>query len=750
MNVEKSMTVSRAEAWAANAVRNTTESDIRDLWRLIWRRKHFIVIGAIVFGALAYFITSNMTPKYTATATVMLQPRDTNLLEGIESVVSGLPFSDDVIRGEIVVLNSNALIGRVVDELGLISDPEFNANLRAEPGLTDRVMSLVPESWRTWLGGLTGGDEPATPGDPALQAADLRQGVIGALQDNLQIEQVGITLAISIKATSADRVKAARIANEMANQYLINQLETKFETTRLATEWLGDRVSELRENVEAANAAVESFRERMAIDQGQTVELTNQQLSELNLQLIEARTERAAAEARYEQVSRQVRSGGAQSAAEVLSSPLIQGLRAQEAELIRRAAELSTDYGDRHPVLVNVRNELRDLRSTIARETNKIVERLRGDMEIARAREAELQQAVQGLQGQALDQSRASVQLRQLESDAEAKRSLYNSFLARFNETSQQRDFQQPDAQIIALAPIPREPSSPFVKLITVAAAIFGAGVGFGMIFLTEVFDSTIGAIQEVPSETGLSVLASIPSVDLSRRETMVDHVIKKPMSQLAENVRALRTTLLLSGSGSPPKVIAVTSSSSREGKSSLTSMLATIWARSEQRVIIVDTDCRHPNVHRLFSIPHDKGVLAVLADRVDLEEAIVHDPKSRVDILPTEQSPRDAVNQFEPAAVQAMFSRLREKYDVILVDTPPVLSVADTRIVSKFADTVLYAVRWRKTPRDAVRQGIEQLYRDNINVAGVVVTQVDFRKLSEYGYRGETYRTGDSRYYLD
>ncbi len=750
MNVEKGMTVSRAETWAANVVRNTTESDIRDLWRLIWRRKYFVIIGAVLFGAMAYFITSNMTPKYTATATVMLQPRDTNLLEGIDSVLSGLPFSDDAIRGEIVVLNSNALAGRVVDELGLISDPEFNAQLRTEPGLTDRIMSLVPESWRARLNDWMGGGEADPPLDPALQAADLRQSVIGALKDSVDIEQVGITLAIDIKATSTDRVKAARIANEIANQYLINQLEAKFETTRLATEWLGDRVSELRENVEAANAAVETFRERMALDQGQTVEVTNQQLSELNIQLIEARTERAAAEARYQQVSRQVRAGGAQSAADVLSSPLIQGLRAQEAELIRREAELSNDYGDRHPVLVNVRNELRDLRATIGRETNKVVERLRGDMEIARAREAELQQAVQGLQTQALGQSRASVQLRQLESDAEAKKNLYDSFLARFNETSQQRDFQQPDAQIITQAPIPREPSWPFVNLFTAAAVILGAGVGFGMIFLTEVFDSTIGAIQEVQTETGLSVLASIPSVDLRRRETMVDYVLRKPMSQLAENIRALRTTLLLSGTGTPPKVIAVTSSSSSEGKSSLTSMLGTIWARSEQRVIVVDSDSRHPRVHQMFSISNERGVLAVLADRVDLDDAIVRDPKTQVDILPTEQSPRDAVNQFEPAAVQAMFARLREKYDVILVDTPPVLSVADTRIVSKFADTVLYAVRWRRTPRDAVRQGIEQLYRDNINVAGVVVTQVNFRKLSEYGYRGETYRTGDSRYYLD
>lgn len=193
MNVEKGMTVSRADSWAANFTRNTAEGDIRDLWRLIWRRKHFIVIGAILFGAIAYFITSSMTPKFTATATVMLQPRDTNLLEGIESVVSGLPFSDDVIRGEIVVLRSNNLVGRVVDELGLISDPEFNARLRAEPSMRDRVMALIPESWMAWINDLTGGDEPKPEPDPAVQAADLRQSVIGAVKRSVDIEQIGIT-----------------------------------------------------------------------------------------------------------------------------------------------------------------------------------------------------------------------------------------------------------------------------------------------------------------------------------------------------------------------------------------------------------------------------------------------------------------------------------------------------------------------------------------------------------------------------
>lgn len=723
--------------------------DLRAILGILRRGKWLLVFSTLICLGIGFVVAKQIVPVYAASAKVMLNTRETNIVD-IENVLSGLPADAGAVAGEIELITSYQLLDRVVEKFRLERDREFNpppGNAPFWQGWWDGLKDALPEDVRIALGlGLPGIEIPS-----ALPAEDAeRVAVVSRLAAALNVTQERRAPIISISITSLSREKAVLLTNAVAEQYVVDQLEAKFEATQRATSWLNDRVADLKQKLEQSEAAVEAFRATMSADDGQGIELTQQQLGELNSQLIAARAERAEAEARFNQVSRLRNQSGAAAAADAVSSPLIQTLRGQRADLLRREAELATRYGDRHPRMINLRAEIADVNSAIAAEARTTLSGLQNDVEVARARERTLEANLRSLEQRSIQQSRGSVELRQLQREAEANRLIYENFLTRFKETSEQEDLQQADARLISPAKQAGFAGTPTSYILGGAAAL-GLALGLGLLFMFEHLNNTFRSEEELEEKAGAPVLASLPRFGRRRRRSQaLEYVRDNPTSALAEGIRSLRTALLLSNIDNPPKVVMVTSSLPAEGKSTTCLLLAKMSVQMGRSAVIVDCDIRRPTLHKTFNISGDHDIISVLDGSASLEDVIHVDEASGLHVLPTLKATPQAADILSSNRFRSLIEELAKIYDLVLLDSPPILLVSDAGVIGKHVDATVYAVHWDKTPREAAIRGIKQLRDLGVAVSGTVLTLVNRKRQAQYSYYRYGYSYYDNSYYAD
>ena len=711
-----------------------------NILRMLWRRKWLAIASMFLFMALALAYLSQVTPIYTASTSLMLDTRQKNIVD-VENVLSGINVR--ALSSEVQVIRSSQLIGRVVDKLHLDRDPEFNARLRP-PGFRTRLkQSDFYQGIRNIL--VDAGIARLRKAEP-LSASEndyrLRAGIIAGVQGRLRVEQLPRTVVLTLSFRSSDPKKAALLVNAIADQYLNDQLEVKYDATRRASSWLTERLDDLKAQVEKSEGAVEAFKARQVATSGQGAGLMAQQMTQLNSELITARSKRSEAEARYNQLNSRLKAGDPLAAAEILSSPGVARLRETQAELKREEAELSARYFDRHPKMVKIRAEIQDVENGLRNEIGKVVQNLRGELAVTRSRERSLQQSLRELESRAVRQNQASVGLRQLEREAEANRSIYENFLSRFKETTAQEDIQDTDVRVISRAEIPGGPSSPKRQLILAGAAVLGLLVGGGLILLLEVMNNGFRSPAEAEAVLGLVTLGSVPMLRGSgrKRRDVLDYVVNKPVSALAESFRSLRTSLLLSNVDHPPKVVLVTSSIPGEGKSTTSLLLARISVALGRKVVIVDCDLRRSTIHNTIGISNDASVVDVLSGHLPLEDAIYKDEVSGLDIIPAKPTAASSIDLLSSENFVQLVDQLREKYDMVILDSAPILAVSDALVVGNLADSVLYVIKWDDTPKAAVSSGVQSMLDANLKIAGVVLNQIDMKKSSAYGEYGSYY----------
>ena len=722
--------------------------EFRQILLTLWRRRIFILAMTGLVTIIAILVVVQIKPRYTASTQAMIESRQ-NKVTDIESVVSGLSPDMAAVLSEVEVIRSRSLLERLVFKLALHRDPEFNADLKKEPAWRAYIKpeTYIPLDWLISLGL----KKPEQILPPSEEAARTTSQVVSAVQNRLSVAPVRRSLVISISFVSEQPRKAALIANTIADLYIVDQLESKFDATQRATSWLSERLTTLKDNVETAERAVETYRVSVSNQVGQRTEMTSQQISELNTQIILAQTKRAEAQARLDQVERLLNAGGAEfsSAAEVLNSALIQRLRSQEAEVIRKVSELASRYGDRHPTMIKAKNELRDLRLSIEGEVKKIAQSLRNEMIVARAREATLQRNLDRLESRNSVQSRAAIRLRELEREAQSNRVLYENFLNRFKETSSQENLQQADARIISRADVPASATFPKTKVSVLIAAVFGFFVSVILVFLLERLQNTFRSTEDLETETGSPVLGIVPSVsNLLGRDVVARWITEKPTSSAAEAIRNLQTSIRLSDVDNPPKIVSVSSSTPGEGKSTLAVWLAQLTAMSGKKVLLIDCDLRKPSVHRSLKISNEYTIIDVLSEACRTADAVQKDDETGLFIITAKDAGGNALDLLSSKQMIDLLKGLREQFDLIVLDAPPILAVADARVIGRLADKVVYAVRWNETPKGLVRTGLKVALEAGIDLAGVVMTQVNTKKHAYYGYHDYGYYYGKYKGY--
>ncbi|WP_422027214.1 GumC family protein [Pyruvatibacter mobilis] len=718
--------------------------DVRHIFNVLRRRLSVIFGTMAVITGITLLVVFQLTPQFTATSLVLIDPREQQVVD-IEAVMSGLPPDSAAIDSEVEVLRSRTLAARVVDQLELVADPEFNSAL-TEPGL---LAALDPRRW-------FGSDQPV---EEATRDQRETNRVIDAFQDRLSVGRRGLTYVISISFRSPDARKAALIANTVADLYVLEQLEAKYEATRRANEWLNDRLSELRAEVRAAEEAVEIFRTENNLVSASGLTVNEQQLAELNGQLILARADLAEREAKFNRYRELRRTGtGADTLADVLQSPVIAQLRQQEAEVTRRLAELSSRYGDRHPEMIKVRAERRDLAVAIDREVSRTVANVENEVAVTRTRVASLEKSLRELEGRSGEGGLKEVKLRELESDAQAVSSLYESFLERFRQTSEQTDLQEADARILSQATVPTSPSFPRKGLFLVLALFASGGLGVALAFLLEHLDDAFSSVSQLEKGLGLPHLASVPDVAADVGSAIAapfDIILKRPLSAYTESFRALRSAIALSNVDQPPRVVLVTSALPADGKTTTAISLARASASAGVRTVLLDCDLRRPNVHKNLKggsgTGPAAGIVEVLAGQAELDDALITDEPSGLSYLPVKAGAANPPDLLGSKHMENLLASLRETFDMVVIDSAPVLPVVDSRVLSRRVDKTLFVVRWRNTPRDAAGNAIKDLTEAGADIAGVVFERLDLKKQKKYTYGDSGYYYGRySKYYVN
>ncbi|MHB8286434.1 MAG: GumC family protein [Caulobacteraceae bacterium] len=710
-------------------------------------RRHlrlFIVVTLLVIAAVA-FVTLSSAPRYTADATVLIHEHTPDVLHlnaitPQDSQAQTLGTDSSAVDTEVEILKSRSLASRVVDQLHLDADPEFNGALRPPGRLASLKKSLMG----------------APNVDPAAAKQQQYEGVVSTVLSNLLVKRTGTTYTIDVGFTSFSPAKAALIANAFAQRYLTEALDAKIDDSTNATSWLNTRLDQLKKDVEAADNAVAQYKIQNNLMSAAGSTLTEQEISNIDTQLATARAADAEQDARLKTAERQLAAGSnGGDIGEVLNNSVIGSLRAQRAQASAQLADLQARYGDKHPDILKARRALADIDIQIQGEIQRVISNLKAQSEIAHTRTASLAASAGQTRNTLAGNNQALVRLDELQRNDDAVRAIYEGFLARYKEANAKDGIQQPDARIVSQAKQPTAPSAPNKKLDMFLALVLGLVAGTGAIILSEMLERGVSSVADIENAFSLPALGEIPTLASTldgrlgrRRLDPVAYVVAKPLSRFAESFRNLRTTLLASRTGTPVKVIAITSSLPGEGKTTTALCLARTVAMSGSKVVIVDCDLRQRSINRALAVEPTAGLMEVLSGTTPLQQALIQDNETSAWILPLTKAaftPRDV---FGSEAMERLLDVLRSEFDVVILDTAPVLAVADTRVLSPRADVVLFLTKWRKTSRHAVLAALRGLNSPGTFVAGVALTQVNIREQARSGEGAGHYYRAYRKYY--
>ena len=736
---------SRQVVPVASASESAGESTvgIRDLVLALARRWRLAFSIGIAVFALAFVIQIVQQPKYTARASILINPRQENVVAEDQALSRGTPNSAAV-DSETEVLRSRGLLERLVQRDRLAEDEFWNSYLQPK-GIIGQLKDVIRSS--------------LTPPKPeTIDRTDrINDRLVNRVENAISVRRRAVSFVIDVSATTSDPVKSADLANSLVDLYFESGLEARTESGERASGWLAERMTELRLNVQRTEAEAEAYRSSSGLLSSSGVSLTEQQTTDLQTSVIEARADLAEAEARYEQVQNLIDSGSApDSIAGVLSSNVIRDLRAREADLVRRQTELESTLGELHPSVQSGRAELTNVRGQIYAEVGRIAQNLRNEVEVSESRLRALENNLTGLRTELVQDNVSQVRLRELEREAAAARTVYERFLERFHEVSDQGRLAPAEARVISAARPPASPSSPKLSIALVIAMGIGVVLAFATVIFIEVLDSSVRSADEIEQRLNVPVLVSIPTVaNKAMRYTSpserhpAGYLLERPISAYAEALRVLRSSIMHSALDRCGRVIAITSALPAEGKTTTSLALARTFANAGESVILVECDIRRKSLNVLLQLEPTKGLLEVLQGEADLASVVDRDEQSSVHILPVASqqsfSPRD---MFGSEAMRNLIETLRATYDVVLLDCAPVLAVADVRDLVAGADLTIVVARWGKTSSRALAAALRQLAIHGGVILGVALNNVNPRvpgrsSYSEalyYGSVGESY----------
>ena len=664
--------------------------DLKDLIRALWNGKIWIISATVLLGLLgviyAYIL---VTPIYQASTVIILETEEQQIVD-LTSVLPGLGTDTTAINSEAEVLQSRSVMKRVVESAGLLEDPEFNPTLR-------------PTGIKTKIKALIAGPQP----EPTEQ--QILDSTISNLLEATSVKIVPSTYVIEVTVKSEGPRKAAALADQIAEEYITNQLDVKYEATRKASTWLTDRVAELKVSLEDAESRVAAFSANSTVVSPESVQLLDRQLKDMRDRQQTLMTAAENAKAAVDALEAAL-SGSAQDKIQAAEDTRLLEIYEQEGA--------GFAFDTRYDLLL----------SRAKLQYSRMTTQVAGVSDTLTTLEADIS-----------EQNQQLIELQQLTREAEASRLLYEYFLSRLKETSAQEGIQQANSRILSNAVVPNQPTEPRKNLIVAAALMLGMFAGSAGVLLRESAQNSYRLPQQLEAETGLPVMGQIPLLPVKSRREGLEYLAAKPTSAAAEAIRNLRTSVLLSNVDNPPKVIMSTSSLPGEGKTTISFSLAQNLIGMGKKVLLVEGDIRRLVFSQYLDEKDAKGLISVLSGDVRLQDAVLKDPIIEADVLVSEPSNVNAADLLSSDRFQVFLKEARELYDVVIIDTPPVLVVPDARVVAQHVDAVLFTVHWDKTTKTQVQEALRMFESVGVHVNGLVLNQINAKGMKRYGY-GENY----------
>ncbi len=684
--------------------------DRQDLAGVYSRFKRHTPLGAAIifsFVVLAIIATQFMPKKYTGKVQLAFAPQSSIIKNIADPGLSDLAREAEI-EAQLQFARSLAVANQVVKTLGLAKDPE-----------------IANEAKRFKSGG-----------------AD---AVAAAVLDNFGARRVGQTPLIELTFTSSNPITAAKVANAFADSYLQNQVTQKLAQSKSTLGQLDARVELLRSQAESADAAVAEYRVRNNLIGNPDSVALEQEISAISTNLANARAVSAEANARRAAAGRSTIIG---SNSGPIDNSTLSGLRAQRAEVVRKQGALSARYGERHPLIIDTQEELARIDGEIRYEMRGLSASAGAESSIAAARASSLAASLGSARSRLVANVRGGVGLADLERKASIAREQYQNLLGTRSQETARRALFQPDSRLVSPATPPLSASSPNLMVNIVLGFALGLAIALATAYFRERWSQCLNTIDDIDRLLGVEFLNSVPtlrsSIDAPKTNDPSEAVVLHPLSSYAEAFRSLATTLLYrareSGGG---KVIGITSSLPKEGKTTTSISVARVLALSGKSVAIMDADLRRRSITQALAPDAAKGWVEVVEGSATLKDVLIVDGTGAT-LVPAAPNAHLAASPFSGPAFEQLMQDLRRSFDVIVVDTAPVLAVDDTRVLLGHLDALAMLARWRQTPVKAIRAALHQVRSVGGTVVGVAMTMVDLKNQARSGY-------GDaSDYYAD
>jgi exopolysaccharide transport family protein len=712
----------------------TNDSILRDYLRVLIKRK-WIVLGSmgIIFGA-ALIATLRTTPIYDAVGSIAINKPDP-ILQGLRDATnSGADYYDPTdLDTEVRILRSDLLALQVIKQLNLDQLPEFGGTgVKPSSSLELTTDALQPDSPRA-------------------------NSLLAGFKGNLRVMLEPNTRIIDIHYLSPDKELAAKVVNTLASTYIEQNFKTRFESTMQASDWLSKQLVDLQMKVETSQEKLVKYQKDhqiLGIDDKQNI--TTAKLDELNKELTTAESERMQKESVY----RLAEAGDTESAAAVAAgvsqgktsestSALLEKLQEQKADLRIQVAQLSTQFGPAYPKLAQLNNQIQEIDSQLQLEIKKVAGRLRGDYLASLQRENMLRSALEQQKQQENKLNESAIEYSFLKRDFESDRTLYEGLLQKLKEAGVAAGLRSNNIRQVDMARTPGGPTEPNIPRNLGFGFCLGLTTGIGLAFLLEGIDNTVRTPEQAQAISGLPSLGMIPlgsrnnseaasrGLTVAASKEAVELITQsRPQSQMSEAYRALRTSLLLTSVGAPPKIILITSALPQEGKTTTSVNTATVLAQKGTRVLLVDADLRRPSIHKALGLGPRSGLSNVLTGGVSLPDAIFRSSvMPNLFVLPAGTPPPNPAELLASSQMVEVLAELRQHYDHIVLDTPPTLSVTDAVVLATRADAVVLVIRCGQTTKPALRRSREILAQVNARVAGVLLNAVDLNSPDYYYY---------------
>ncbi|WP_246791341.1 polysaccharide biosynthesis tyrosine autokinase [Bradyrhizobium commune] len=741
-----------------------------------------IITLLVCFGLIGTYLL--VAPKrYTGTAVLMIDSRKMQGLQTQSQPGTDNPIDSAMVDSQVEVLKSETIASAVIRDLRLLDSPEFmSAGGGVLAGLSQLFADLFPEQ---------------KPSD-----LELMRNAIWQIQNGLTIKRVGLSYVIEIAYQSTSPDLAARIANAIAENYITDSLESKYQASRRAAVWLQDRLKELRAQASAAERSVADYKAKNNIVDAGGRLLTEQQLAEINSGLTEARSKRAEAEAKLQRITAILNADESDSKVilndlatvnDSMANPVINKLRQTYLDYAARAADWANRYGQTHLAVVNLRNQMREIRHSILDELRRTAEAYKSDLEIAKTREEAGQKSLNDTIAVSNDTSQAQIVLRDLESNAQSARALSDNFLQLYMVSVQQQSFPITEARVITQASELSSPKTSPKTILVLLAGIVGGGMIASLVAISlEMLDRVFRTVQQVERLLQTNCLASIPAIELpaearpkgslrfvtrwrlsSKKEgrggspmqrfdlpvepklpgtgeiepkspeerslksndSVGRYSINAPFSRFAESLRSIKLATDLSNFGTPRKVVGITSALPNEGKSTVSEALAQTTAQSGLRTLLVDGDLRNPSLTHRLAGSANAGLIEVVFGKADLKDVLWIDPQTNLHFLPCVATSRfsNSSDLLASPQMEKFFQHLREQYDRVILDLSPLAPVIDVRATGSLADSYILVIEWANSKIDVIERVLKETPLVSERMLGATLNKVNLAAMSRY-----------------